>query len=623
MQKEVRLIAPLHNNSGYGKAGKGILAALLTQGYAVEAIESEANTHCVGYADGTVAIMRTPFRERPMHPAQRHEVEAALATKVSPDAPTILLGTPEILNAYPEYPDKRIAVTMWEVNNPPQRWRRRLGNADSIVLPSRWNAEQICDMSPKVVPLCVDERFWSEEGELYPVADVWRPAFLFVSVFYVSERKNWQEMIAAFAEEFWGENVGLLIRAGGENQYLVETVNFYKRMGVKIEVVTDELTEEELAGLYRLGDCFVLPSTEGFGMPYVEAALCGTPSIGLDGQAGAETVHAVFGRTVDSYPAMCFSRIPHLYSPQMSHLKPCYQELRANMREAVNRPPDSIAANTQPFSRASIGAQLAEAIEELRARPVVTPVCAPKNVPLGVVVMLTHNHLEQTQVAVQSLLETAPQCALVVVDDGSEDGTVDWLRSLDLPHLHVLESPTRNISKNWNAGVDWLLKQGFVYLNEMGWDGPIVFSDNDIEYRAGWYEALWAVMESDSSIGIVAPVKCLPDGDVQNCGNWLSDKAEGADNRMLRQIYEADYVETACMMVRPELWKRLRMDEQFPIFYNDADYCFQARGKGYRAVGTRLSSVTHHAHTTSPERAAESLELRNAFIRKWKETLRG
>lgn len=616
MQKEVRLIAPFYNNSGYGKAGKALLAALLTQGYVVEAIESEANVRTIGFVDGRFETNREPFRPRPMYPVQMQEVEAAVATKVSPDAPTILLGTPDILNAYPEYPNRRIGFTMWEVNDAPQKWRRRLRNADKILTPSRYNSEQIPSLNPSVVPLCVDERFWKTEGDLYPVADTWRPAFLFLSVFYVSERKNWQEMIAAFAEEFWGDDVGLIVRAGGENQYLTETVNFYKRMGLKIEVLTEEITEEELAGLYRLADCFVLPSTEGFGMPYVEAALCGTPSVGLYGQAGGETVSAVGGETVISYPCQSFSRIPHLYSTLMSHQKPYFKYLRTTMRDAVTVPIQ--AQGAEAFSREVIGAKLAEVIEGVRAYETVIP--EPKTVPLGVVIMLTYNHLDKTKIAIESLKRTAPETAILVVDDGSDDGTQEWLRSQGVT---VIDSATRNIAVNWNTGMEWLLSQGFAYLNEIGWEGPVVFSDNDIEYLPGWYENLWRVMESDPEIGIVAPAKYLTDGSLQNCGNWLADDCRSGDNKMLRVVYEADYVETACMMVRSEVWKSVRMGEEFRIFYNDVDYCFTARSMGYRVVATNLSSVIHDANTTSKERRGENPALKNTFIRKHKEALRG
>ena len=45
--------------------------------------------------------------------------------------------------------------------------------------------------------------------------------------------------------------------------------------------------QKDLPGLYRAADLFLLPSTgEGFGIVFIEAMACGTPSIGLD-QGGA------------------------------------------------------------------------------------------------------------------------------------------------------------------------------------------------------------------------------------------------------------------------------------------------------------------------------------------------
>ena len=83
----------------------------------------------------------------------------------------------------------------------------------------------------------------------------------------------------------------------------------------------------------------------------------------------------------------------------------------------------------------------------------------------------------------------------------------------------------------------------------------------------------------------------------------------------------ADYVESACMVVRPEVWGRARWDGAFPIFYEDCDYCFQARALGYAVVATADSTIVHHAHTTSVSRQAESERNRRRFVQKWKEVL--
>jgi GT2 family glycosyltransferase len=75
------------------------------------------------------------------------------------------------------------------------------------------------------------------------------------------------------------------------------------------------------------------------------------------------------------------------------------------------------------------------------------------------------------------------------------------------------------------------------------------------------------------------------------------------------------------MAVRPEVWRSARWDARFPIFYEDADYCFQARARGFDAVATAAVTVLHHAHTTSQERAAEAERNRGLWVQKWKEQI--
>jgi len=608
MTRDVRLIAPLHNRSGYAKAGRGILAALISAGYTVEAIEAEADVHTAIRQDMTVYVERLPMHNHPMHPEQEREVETAIATRVSPDAPTIIMSTPDMFTQFPEYPNKRIGLTMWESDRLTEKWARRIKSMDAVIVPSEWNANAVNSGNVSVIPLCVDERCWSAEGDRYVVKN--RPDFLFLSVFATSPRKNWQEMFSAFAEEFWGESVGLLVRASGKSDAVIDLATQYRKMGVWIECVEHNLNEEEMAALYREADCFVLPSTEGFGMPYVEALLCGTRSIGLAGQAGGETVESAFGLVVREEYVPSLSHLPHIYPPTHETLKPEYPNLRKVLRLGQERytKQDPIKLAGMQFSREAIGAKLSKVIEQVRGTTrrvldTTTNGCC--------VIMLTYNHIEKTIAAVESLKRTSPQVSLLVVDDGSTDGTQEWLKENGVA---VLESPTHNIAVNWNKGIERLLGEGF--------EGAVVFSDNDVVYQEGWFEGLCTVLYSADDIGIAAPTKRTPDGGLQNCGCYLDTACVTHDNHVLRQSIETDYVETACMMVRYEVWKTLRIDERFPIFYNDVGYCMDARAEGWRVVATDESVILHDPHTTSMARAHEVPALRGLFIQKYKETLR-
>lgn len=78
------------------------------------------------------------------------------------------------------------------------------------------------------------------------------------------------------------------------------------------------------------------------------------------------------------------------------------------------------------------------------------------------VVLPTHNRLAALRENFGSLLELAGVSEIVVVDDGSADGTWEWLGGLDDPRVRPLRQPQRGSPAARNAGVaaargEWIL----------------------------------------------------------------------------------------------------------------------------------------------------------------------
>lgn len=87
--------------------------------------------------------------------------------------------------------------------------------------------------------------------------------------------------------------------------------------------------------------------------------------------------------------------------------------------------------------------------------------------------VVTHNRLAYTQRCVTSLLRTQrPGDSLVVVDNASGDGTVEWLTSVGVRVIRNAENryPGAACNQGWHGATA-------TYLHR---------SDNDIEYHDGW-----------------------------------------------------------------------------------------------------------------------------------------
>jgi glycosyltransferase involved in cell wall biosynthesis len=104
-----------------------------------------------------------------------------------------------------------------------------------------------------------------------------------------------------------------------------------------------------------------------------------------------------------------------------------------------------------------------------------------ENTPLFTVFLPSYNGGAFLREAVGSVLaQTFCAWELIILDDGSTDGSVEWLQSLDEPRLRVLESAHIGIVENWRRS---LQIDKAVWMTFLGQDD--VFDANFLETVAG------------------------------------------------------------------------------------------------------------------------------------------
>ena len=241
------------------------------------------------------------------------------------------------------------------------------------------------------------------------------------------------------------------------------------------------------------------------------------------------------------------------------------------------------------------------------------------------IIILTWNGLAYTKRCLETLRGRTvfPEYEVVVVDNGSTDGTVEYLRSLHW--LRVFENG-RNL--------------GFVRGNnralaECGGDSDFLLLNNDTEIvQPQWLSRLQASAYRSAEIGIVGARLRRPDGMLQHAGTYMPvetfwGQQIGAGEKDVNQ-YNADAevegVVFACVYIKREVYERVGpLDEDYFSYFEDSDYCLKARGRGFKVVCCGSATLVHHEHaSTKVNKVSQEgmfLESQKTFKRKWRTAL--
>ncbi len=224
------------------------------------------------------------------------------------------------------------------------------------------------------------------------------------------------------------------------------------------------------------------------------------------------------------------------------------------------------------------------------------------------IVVLTHNNAELTRRCLSSVLGSADSdWELVVVDNGSTDGTRELLGDFVVQYKRAGRT-LRTIFNDGNRGCSTGRNQGIA--NTTG--EFLVFMDNDVAVGDGrWLSKLRAALESTPRVGIAVPklVFAADPGMIQCAGGAVSrtgrvqfvGRGERADDPRYGVRREIQFGISACMMVAREVVREIGLfDEAFnPVQFEDVDYCYRARSKGWRVVYEPTVTMLHDESATT------------------------
>lgn len=199
---------------------------------------------------------------------------------------------------------------------------------------------------------------------------------------------------------------------------------------------------------------------------------------------------------------------------------------------------------------------------------------------------------------------------ILVLDQGSTDDTAEVCAAagvkvvqLGVPHTYTRAS---------NIGADLARARGAKY---------VCIANNDITFQTDVLAEMYAELEHDPELGIVAPSQFIIDSTLDRTYQsqrvlWnLEDVAflhdlQDAGRDVRRQ--EADFCELTCALIRLSAVDKVGfLDDEFGFYHEDADFGFRLRLAGYNCAYLPQSQINHYSSSTINR---EKLSLKAEYL---------
>jgi len=218
------------------------------------------------------------------------------------------------------------------------------------------------------------------------------------------------------------------------------------------------------------------------------------------------------------------------------------------------------------------------------------------------------NQLNFTKICLDSIQsEDLPGVEIIVVDNGSDDGTAEFLQAQG-GILTISNEKNLGVAAAWNQGAE--KAQG-------EW---IIFANNDIIVSPGWLKGLLEAAH-EHRFDIVSPG--IREGEY----NYdISEYSREYVTRM-KDVFRHGVSDGICFMVNRGVFGKIgSFDENFRIGqFEDADFFHRAKLAGFR-LGTTGRAIIHHFGSVTqdairPGKRTGSYERENRlyYRRKWKQ----
>lgn len=208
------------------------------------------------------------------------------------------------------------------------------------------------------------------------------------------------------------------------------------------------------------------------------------------------------------------------------------------------------------------------------------------------IVILTHNQLPLTCKCLESIREHTQDYELIVVDNGSTDGTVTYLKTQTDVIVHE-NKENLGFAKGCNQGIELSKGENILFLN------------NDTIVTEHWLDNMLRVLYENDRVGMVGPVTNYSSGHQIIPVTYTQLDEIDAFARNHCEENAGCYTDVRrlvgfCLLARRSLLEEIGyFDERYGLGnYEDDDLCLRALHAGYLLRVVNDSFIHHIGHAT-------------------------
>lgn len=227
------------------------------------------------------------------------------------------------------------------------------------------------------------------------------------------------------------------------------------------------------------------------------------------------------------------------------------------------------------------------------------------------------NHLAETEKMLSSLLtslQVGLEYEIILVDDGSTDGTREWLQTVQDTRICVhLNERNLGYAATNNVGVGLASGELLGLLN------------NDLLFEPGWLKPMLALLHSATlQPGIIGNVQYrVDDNTVDHVGIDVNHQAKvehiqkiGHNGSHFKEVFAV--TGACCLVFRDDFLKVGGFDENYVNGGEDVDLCLKLRALGKYSYVSMQSHVKHHVSLSRDRTSLINEKNSQRLFLKWK-----